>query len=216
MEPPSGRTGRGSPASDLRSTRTFPLPALVVDRRRRFSMEIRTYPDPVLRRHAEPVDGVDDSIRDRVLQMFEFMYREGGVGLAAPQVGWSVRLFVMNPLGSEERKGEQAFINPEILEESGELVAEEEGCLSIPDLRARVRRHDRVRVRALGMDGEPFERELEGLPARIVLHEYDHLDGILFTNRLSETDRLLVRRHLKRLEKEYRHRVKESRHPARR
>jgi peptide deformylase len=135
--------------------------------------------------------------------MFEIMYRERGVGLAAPQVGWSVRLFILNPTGDPEQpEGERVFINPGILRVEGTIV-DEEGCLSIPEVRGRVERNERVVVRALGLDGLPFEAEFEDIGARGVQHEIDHLDGILFVSRLGPTDRLRVGGQLKKLEREY-------------
>ncbi|MBN1442399.1 MAG: peptide deformylase [Planctomycetes bacterium] len=173
-------------------------------------MQTVVYPDPRLRRRAELVQGIDGALRAEVLEMFQLMYRENGIGLAAPQVGWGARIFIMNPLGAESPEGERVFINPEILEQSGADQEEEEGCLSIPDVRGRVVRKDRVWVRARDLDGESFEAEFRGLPARVVLHENDHLDGILFISRLSQTEKLLVRRPLRDLEREYRRRLKEE------
>ena len=172
-------------------------------------MELVIYPDPILRKRAQRIGSVDDSVRARVADMFELMYREFGVGLAAPQVGWSVRLFVMNPMGPEERDAERVFINPKILSADGSEI-DEEGCLSIPDVRGRVERSATIEVEAQGLDGEMFRESLESLPARIVQHENDHLDGILFTSRLSESELRTVNKSLKALEKEYRQRRKES------
>ena len=168
-------------------------------------MELIHYPNPVLRKRAAPVASIDDGVRSRVSDMFQIMYRERGVGLAAPQVGWSVRLFIMNALGEPDPPdpaGEKVFINPEIILAEGELL-DEEGCLSIPLVRGKVLRSQRVKVRALGLDGQPFEQELQDLGARAVEHELDHLDGILFISRLGAAERLQVGRQLKKLEKEY-------------
>lgn len=174
------------------------------------SMELVIYPDPILRKRAEPLKRIDAEVRERVPEMFELMYREGGVGLAAPQVGWSVRLFIMNPLGAESREGELVFINPRLVHAEGEDI-DEEGCLSIPEIRARVERNNQVRVECQDLSGELIQREHEGLEARVVQHEYDHLDGILFIKRLvDEAEWLKVKKAVKLLEKEYRQRQKQE------
>ena len=170
-------------------------------------MRLVLYPDPVLRRRAAPVEAIDDSVRDRVREMFQIMYEERGVGLAAPQVGWSVRLFVVNTSAeSDEPELERVYINPQLLRPAGDDEAtdtDEEGCLSIPGVRGKVLRPDRVVVRALDLDGNPVEEDIDGLHARVVQHEFDHLDGILFISRLSATERLLANKVLKQLEREY-------------
>lgn len=167
-------------------------------------MELVLYPDPVLVRRAPPLQRIDDEVRECARAMLELMYRESGVGLAAPQVGWNTRLFVMNPEGPENREAERVFINPRILGASDEKDVEEEGCLSIPDVRGRVTRSVSVEVEAQDLAGELFRERIRELPARIVQHEYDHLDGILFIKLLSPGEKLLVRKTLRRLEREYR------------
>ena len=168
-------------------------------------MELVLYPNPILRKRALPLRAVDDDVRQRAREMFDIMYREEGVGLAAPQVGWSVRLFVLNSLGEEDRSGERAYINPELAlpPEPVEEDVDEEGCLSIPGVRGKVARHRRLVVKALDLTGAPFEEDISDLHARVVQHELDHLDGILFITRLSASDRLLAGKALKKLEKEY-------------
>ena len=167
-------------------------------------MEVIHYPNPLLKKRAAPLSPPDTSgsLRDRVAEMFEIMYLEKGVGLAAPQVAWSVRLFVMNPGGEEDRSGERVYINPEILLCEGEVV-DEEGCLSIPGVRGKVARGEHVVVRALDLDGKPFEVDARDLEARVIQHELDHLDGILFITRLSSMEKLQAGKALKKLEKEY-------------
>ena len=170
-------------------------------------MQLVLYPDPVLRRRAAPVETIDDSIRDRVREMFEIMYDERGVGLAAPQVGWSARLFVVNTSAEpDEPELERVYINPEVSrpsDDDGETDTDEEGCLSIPGVRGKVTRPQRIVVRALDLEGRPFEEDLTDLHARVVQHEFDHLDGILFISRLSTTERLLAKKVLKQLERDY-------------
>jgi peptide deformylase len=168
-------------------------------------MQLVLYPHPILRKRAAPIQTVDATVLQRAREMFEVMYQESGVGLAAPQVGWSARLFVMNALGEEHASGERLYINPEVVVPEGDVeeLSDEEGCLSIPDVRGKVIRHQRILVRALDAEGKPFDEEVTDLPARVIQHELDHLDGILFITRLNTSDRMLAGKTLKRLEKEY-------------
>jgi peptide deformylase len=181
-------------------------------------MEVIHYPNPVLKKRAVPLSpqNLSDSTRKRIQEMFEIMYVQKGVGLAAPQVAWSVRLFVVNPGGEEDRSRERVYINPEIVLREGEVV-DEEGCLSIPGVRGKVARSERVVVRALDLDGKPFEEDARDLEARAIQHELDHLDGILFITRLSAMERLQAGKALKKLEKEYKESLPAKRpSPARR
>ncbi len=166
-------------------------------------LEILHYPHPVLVRDGEPIETIDDELRSRVAEMFETMYQARGVGLAAPQVGWSVRLFIVNPTAGEDCSAERVFINPEILSKQGREVAEE-GCLSFPELTIHVPRAVRVVVRAQDLDGEWFEMEVEDLLARIIQHEYDHVLGILFISKMTPADRIAADKKLKELRAEAR------------
>jgi len=161
---------------------------------------ILEYPDPRLRQTAEPVQVVDDALRRFADDLLETMYACKGVGLAATQVDVHKRLLVVDV--SEERNQPLLFINPEILS-AEELTSAEEGCLSVPGIYDKVKRPARVRVRALGRDGLPFELDAEGLLAVCIQHEMDHLEGKLFVDYLSELKRQLIR---KRLQKERRQR----------
>jgi peptide deformylase len=156
------------------------------------------YGDPVLRRKADAVPAVTPEIRSLIEAMFATMYVEEGVGLAAPQVGRSVRVFVVDVEEEEGVRLKRAFVNPSIVERSGEIVGEE-GCLSIPGLRADVKRFARVAVEALDADGKPFRVEAEGLVARAIQHEVDHLDGILFLDRVGPITRRLLEAKWKRV-----------------
>jgi peptide deformylase len=142
-------------------------------------LDIRVLGDPILRERTAPTPGVTDDLRALVADMFETMYAAEGIGLAAPQVGRAERVFVMdvdeNPL---------VMINPEILERSGSERAEE-GCLSIPEIFGDVDRATHIVARATGIDGRPFQMELDDLAARCVQHELDHLDGKLFIDYMS-------------------------------
>jgi peptide deformylase len=165
-------------------------------------MRLVLYPDPILRKRAPAVQRIDADLRDKVRGMFELMYQERGIGLAAPQVGWSARIFVLN-LAAEAGKGEErVYVNPKIVAWEGELF-EEEGCLSIPDVRGKVTRHQRVTVEAQDLAGKLFREDASDLHARAIQHEIDHLDGILFIQRLGDAEQMLVRAALKKLAEDY-------------
>lgn len=128
---------------------------------------------------------VDRELRDMIAQMFELMYKHEGVGLAANQVALPYRLFIANPTGDAKKKDQEfVFINPVILAGKGQIEGEE-GCLSIPGIVGQVPRKEKVRIEAYNLAGEVFTGDLDGLFARIVQHETDHLDGVLFIDRLS-------------------------------
>jgi peptide deformylase len=166
------------------------------------AIELIHYPDPILKRRAAPLDVIDDGVRERIQEMFSILYRDRGIGLAAPQVAWSVRLFIANTTGEPDPAEERVYINPRILLAEDE-IREEEGCLSIPDVRGLVTRSRRVVVRAQNLQGRFFEEDATDIRARVIQHELDHLDGILFISRLSAADRFLIQKALKKLEKEH-------------
>lgn len=147
-------------------------------------LPIRVFGDPVLRQRAPEVTKVTDAQRRLAADMLDTMRVAPGVGLAAPQVGVLERMFVFEV---EDRSG--AVVNPVIVERSPDTLTEEEACLSIPGLGFPVDRHARVRVEGLDENGDPVVLEGEGLLARVFQHEIDHLDGVLFIDRLSEKDR---------------------------
>lgn len=155
------------------------------------------YPDPVLRRKALPVRAVDDTIRALVEEMFRLMDQEDGAGLAAPQIGESLRIFVT---GATDRGGERkAYINPVLVDVTGDLESMDEGCLSLPEVRGSVRRPTTVTIRALGVDGKEFTETSSDFAARVWQHEFDHLEGVLIIDKMSPIDRLRVRRALRDL-----------------
>ncbi len=156
-------------------------------------LEILHFPDDRLRTKAAPVERVDDAVRRLVDDMFETMYDAPGIGLAATQVNVHRRVIVIDV--SEEKNEPHVFINPEILSKDG-VEETEEGCLSVPGIYEKVQRADRIRVRALGRDGEPFELETDGLLAVCIQHEMDHLEGKLFVDYLSELKRQRIRKKL--------------------
>lgn len=165
-------------------------------------MRVRVYPDEVLRRVAGPVGessfGEDlKDLEELARRMICTMYAEEGVGLAAPQVGESVRLVIVDP--TPKRDSPKVLVNPVIVDASGREVMEE-GCLSVPGVKGNVRRRGRVTVEFRTLAGEKTGLDAEGLFAHIIQHEIDHLDGMLFVDRLGPAGRLAVRRALRELE----------------
>jgi len=157
-------------------------------------LKVRKYGDPVLRRRAAPVADVTPEIRRMVEDMIETMFEEVGIGLAAPQVGISLRLMVV---GEEKGRGARALVNPVIAEQGGEVTAEE-GCLSLPGIFADVTRAEWVRLDAHDLDGKPVSIKARGLTARVFQHEMDHLDGVLFIDRLDAMTRDRIKRRIKK------------------
>jgi peptide deformylase len=177
------------------------------------TLEIVRYPHSTLRRKSKPIQRVDAMLRDTVRRMFELMYESRGVGLAANQVDLPLRLFVVNPAGDPQEGEELVFINP-VLSRAKGLEEGNEGCLSFPELYAPVTRPKRVHVEAYGLDGKEISLDLEGLLARIVQHEADHLDGVLFIDRLSVTHRMAIADILDGFELELERRVEAGEVPA--
>lgn len=165
-------------------------------------MKIIFYPHPTLRHKSKSVKRVDAKLKRVVREMFELMYEAKGVGLAANQVNLPFRLFIVNLAGSPEEGEEMVFINP-IIERPKGNEEKEEGCLSIPGVYAPVKRPERVRVSAFDLSGNEFNGEVDGMLARVIQHESDHLDGVLFVDRLSETVRLSVADQLAEFEHEF-------------
>lgn len=161
-------------------------------------LHIVTYPAPVLRDPAEPIESVTDDVRAVAERMLDLMHEAVGVGLAAPQVGLGWRMFVANPTG--ERADDRVYINPVLREPSRHTDRVEEGCLSIPDVRAPIMRPVGIAIEALDIDGQPIREDSEGLLARIWQHETDHLDGVLIIDRMTPADKRANRRSLDSLE----------------
>lgn len=158
------------------------------------------YPDPVLARRAEPVSVFDKHLATLIDDMFESMYAAEGIGLAAPQIGISKRIFIVDVSLGKEAKDKLALINPEIISTEGKQV-EEEGCLSLPDIRDKVSRAFRVTMRAQDVTGKWFQVDGDELLARAFQHENDHLDGVLFIDRVSRLKRELILRRIHKLQK---------------
>jgi len=165
-------------------------------------LEILEFPDPRLRTIAEPVEQVDDALRQLIDDMFETMYAAPGIGLAATQVNVHKRLLVMDV--SEHGDQPLVFINPEVTPITVETKPYDEGCLSVPGFYETVERPDRVLIKALDRDGKPFEMEADGLLAVCIQHELDHLNGKLFVDYVSRLKRDRIR---KKLEKVHRARA---------
>ena len=166
--------------------------------------EIVIYPADVLKEKAEEVKEFNQEVRDLVNDMFETMYKRGGVGLAANQVGVLKRVVVIDLHSRTEKQGKEqlVLINPEIISQEGEVV-KEEGCLSLPGLYRKVKRAAYVKVKAQNVEGEEFELEAEGLLARALQHEIDHLNGIVFIDRLSPIQKRLALEKYRKLKRKY-------------
>lgn len=156
------------------------------------------YPEQVLLKKAEPVTEFNADLKKLADDMFESMYAAEGIGLAAPQIGISKRMYVVDLSVGKNPEERLVLINPEIIEKEGKQT-EEEGCLSLPDIRDKVNRHFRVRMRAQDVDGKWFEIDGEELLSRAFQHELDHLDGILFIDRLSRLKKDLILRRIRKL-----------------
>jgi peptide deformylase len=162
--------------------------------------EIVKYPDPVLERPSEPVTEFDEELRKLVDDMFESMYAAKGIGLAAPQIGIPKRLTVIDLSFQKNPDEKIVLINPEIIFREGKQY-EEEGCLSLPEIREKVSRAAKVKVKAQDVKGEWFELDGEELLARAFQHEIDHLDGVLFFRRVSALKRDLILRRIRKMQK---------------
>ena len=156
------------------------------------------YGDPVLRRRAKEIEKGSLDIPTLVQDMYETMYAAHGIGLAAPQIGKSVRLFVVDGTTLEDEEEDmtdfkKVFINPVIVQEEGDSWEFEEGCLSIPNIRENIVRQEKVRIRYMDEEGNPKEEEFDGMKARIIQHEYDHLNGKLFIDYLSPLKKRMLK-----------------------
>lgn len=158
-------------------------------------LNILEYPDPRLKKVAQPVTRFDDRLRKLVADMAETMYAAPGCGLAAPQIGVGLRVFVVDCAAENEPSDLRVFINPEIIEKDGQVVWNE-GCLSFPGVTEEIKRAERVKVRALDRDGKSFELEADGLLAVAIQHETDHLNGVLMIDKLNALKKRMMGRKL--------------------
>jgi len=153
-------------------------------------LEIKKYPDKILKRKCRPVGKLTGEVKNLIADMFETMYMMKGVGLAANQVGRNLRLCVIDPRGPDGEKNPMVLINPVVVKKSRQKITFEEGCLSFPDITASVTRPVKVTISALNQEFAPLELEADGLVARILQHEIDHLDGKTFLDRLPPLKRI--------------------------
>ncbi|MCK6480240.1 MAG: peptide deformylase [Planctomycetaceae bacterium] len=163
-------------------------------------LEVVLWPDPRLRRPTKPVAAVDDSVRAMAERMIATMHRAGGIGIAAPQVGWDRRVCIVS--GTGDPGDEIVLVNPRIAGEEGTFEMEE-GCLSFPGISAVITRAAKARVEYLDLDGRPRTLEAANLLGRCILHEVDHLDGVVFSSRFTPADRIRLKKALRALEERF-------------
>lgn len=166
-------------------------------------LEIVLYPNPILRAKNKRINTFDERLKKLADEMFDVMYRTDGIGLSAPQVGINVQLMVFNPAGERGEGQEVILVNPRIHGYSRKIVPFNEGCLSFPGIYADVERPDSLKVNAQDITGAKFEINLSGLPARVFQHEFDHLEGVLFFDRMTDEVLDTIREQLQALEKKY-------------
>ena len=164
-------------------------------------LKIIHWPDPRLKKISKPVDAFEPALKELAARMFELMREAKGVGLAAPQVGLNIRLFVMNPSG--EPQDDRVYVNPVLSDGEGE-EEDEEGCLSLPEIHAKIVRFKKMKMSARDLDGNAIEESADGFVARVWQHEFDHLNGTLLTDRMGAVAKMAARRTLKELEDKYR------------
>jgi len=172
------------------------------------TFDVVLFPDPVLRKETEEITAFDDELKGVVEGMFERMFESQGVGLAAPQVGLSMRLFVLNDEGDKDKPERNlALINPTIKSFGGKKTRHEEGCLSLPGVHADITRPEKCVVHHFDVDGNEVEKEYDGFVARIIQHEYDHLQGVLLVDRMTPSDKLRNRAAVDELKAAYRQHI---------
>jgi peptide deformylase len=160
------------------------------------TLEILTYPNQFLMKPTRPVENIDGTIQKIIADMAATLYAAPGVGLAAIQVGLNKSILVYDISPQDEGRSLQVLINPRIVSSEGEIISENEGCLSVPEFRADVKRAVAIEVEGLDKDGKPLRFQVEGFPAIVLQHEIDHLDGKLFIDRISALKREMYKRHI--------------------
>ncbi len=170
-------------------------------------LRILTYPEPFLLQETEPLENIDGAVQEMINAMAETMYAAPGVGLAASQVGWGKSVLIYDIAPREEGRRLHVLVNPRIVAAEGEVLSENEGCLSVPDYRADVKRAERVLVEAFDREGKPVRLEAEGFQAIVLQHEIDHLNGVLFIDRISRLKRELYKRKVQKALRESEHAV---------
>ena len=165
-------------------------------------LDILTFPNKFLRQPTKPVTDLDDTIQNLINDMAETMYEAPGVGLAAIQVGSDKSVLVYDELPGEIKRQYGVVINPQIIETDGQIISENEGCLSVPDFRSDVKRAERILVEGVDREGKPIRLEAEGFLAIVLQHEIDHLNGTLFIDRISALKRELYKRKIRKMLRE--------------
>jgi peptide deformylase len=165
-------------------------------------LEILTYPNKFLQQPTKPVNDIDETIQKLIADMAETMYAAPGVGLAAIQVGSDRQVLVYDEKPTQNNRNYGVIINPEVIETGGQIVSENEGCLSVPDLRSDVKRAARIVVEGVDQGGKPLRIEADGFLAIVLQHEIDHLNGTLFIDRISSLKRELYKRRIKKILRE--------------
>ena len=161
-------------------------------------LEILTYPNNLLLRPTKPLENIDGKVQEMIENMATTMYEAPGIGLAAIQVGWGKSLLIYDISPRDENRDLKVIVNPKIIESDGEMVSEDEGCLSVPDFRADVKRASRILVEGVDREGSPLKIEAEGLLAIVLQHEIDHLNGTLFIDHISALKREMYKRRVKK------------------
>jgi peptide deformylase len=161
-------------------------------------LKIVQYPDSFLSQPTEPLDDIDENVQEMIDKMAATMYNAPGIGLAAIQVGWNKSLTVYDISPRDEKRSLHVLINPKIITREGEIISENEGCLSVPDFRADVKRSAFITVEAYNRDGKPVKLDAEGLLAIVLQHEIDHLNGTLFIEHISSLKRQMYKRRIKK------------------
>ena len=161
-------------------------------------LKILTYPDNFLRQPTRTLDNIDGKVQQMIDQMSDTMYAAPGVGLAAIQVGWNKSVLIYDISPSDKDRSLQVLINPRIVDHEGEILSENEGCLSVPEFRADVKRYSSILVESVDREGRPIELEADGMLAIVLQHEIDHLRGKLFIDHISALKRQMYTRRMKK------------------
>jgi len=161
-------------------------------------LEILTYPDKFLGEPTKPLENIDGKVQETIDQMAATMYDAPGIGLAAIQVGWDKSLLIYDIAPRDENRSLHVLINPKIVTQEGEMLSENEGCLSVPDFRADVKRAANITVEGFDREGKPVRMDADGLLAIVLQHEIDHLNGTLFIERISALKRQMYQRRVKK------------------
>jgi peptide deformylase len=162
------------------------------------TLKILTYPDQKLRQPTSELENIDGDVQQMIDQMSSTMYAAPGVGLAAIQVGWDKSVLIYDIADSDQERSLQVLINPRIVDQEGEILSENEGCLSVPEFRADVKRYSSILVEGVDREGRPVELEAEGMLAIVLQHEIDHLKGKLFIDHVSALKRQMYTRRMKK------------------